>query len=318
MAKNSFINKKALLSILIVFAIIGAGIGLYFLFSPKVDMNAPYNNFYDYKTDESINEVISYNTNIYQYIVTCEDREQDEAFKNSIGERGKIIEQVLKIYNLYSTIDTKMLDNLIFTKNNDGKMLKYQRNMTNSFIDLKKSANDCKNYIDTYLDCYTIDIDNKSNKTVIDLIDNYNNLYYFNFLNSLTNFYVNASVIYQNYLTNTFSTNRYSGFVINMSCLWQQKLVSNLSEKDCNISNIQTSLTNLTNFLSSALNTSKTYFNSQESFDNILNNFTKIDTKICVESLANNTYTAWANSQESEELKSSAHTLLKDFFLVEG
>ena len=45
MAKNSFINKKALLSILIVFAIIGAGIGLYFLFSPKVDMNAPYNNF---------------------------------------------------------------------------------------------------------------------------------------------------------------------------------------------------------------------------------------------------------------------------------
>ena len=79
-----------------------------------------------------------------------------------------------------------------------------------------------------------------------------------------------------------------------MSCLWQQKLVSNLSEKDCNISNIQTSLTNLTNFLSSALNTSKTYFNSQESFDNILNNFTKIDTKICVESLANNTYTAWA------------------------
>ena len=67
MAKNSFINKKALLSILIVFAIIGAGIGLYFLFSPKVDMNAPYNNFYDYKTDESITEVISYNTNIYQY-----------------------------------------------------------------------------------------------------------------------------------------------------------------------------------------------------------------------------------------------------------
>ena len=163
MAKTSFINKKALLSIFIVLAIIAGGIGLYFLLRPKVDLNAPYNNFYDYKTDESINEVISYNTNIYQYIVTCEDREQDETFKNSIGERGKIIEQVLKIYNLYSTIDTKMLDNLIFTKNNDGKMLKYQRNMTNSFIDLKKSANDCKNYIDTYLDCYTIDIDNKSN-----------------------------------------------------------------------------------------------------------------------------------------------------------
>ena len=318
MAKNSFINKKALLSIFIILAIIAGGIGLYFLFKPKVDLNAPYNNFYDYSTDKTIDTAKTFNARIYIYLTKCENREENETFKKSISERKSIIEQTLNIYNFYSTIDTEMLDNLIFTKDNDKKMLNYQRNMTNSFESLKNSANNCKNYIDTYLDDIDTNFENKSNKIIVDLIDNYNNLYYFNFLNNLTDFYVNASIIYQNYLTQTFDTNKYSGYAINSACLWQQKLALKLSSKDCNVTDIKTSQNNLTNFLSPALETSKTYFNSQETFDSILDNFTKVDYDKCIESLANNTFTSWANSQESEELKSGAHTLLNKFFGVEG
>lgn len=316
MAKTSFINKKALLSIFIVLAIIAGGIGLYFLLRPKVDLNAPYNNFYDYKTDESINEVISYNTNINQYIITCEDREQDATFKQTIQNQKNIYTQITFFYNFYSSIDTEMLDNLIFAKNNDGKMLKYQQEMTKSFENLKKSANNCKNYLETYLSYNKLNIENKSNKSVIDLIDNYNNLYYFNFLNSLTNFYFNASVIYQNYLTQTYSVNRYSGYVIKSACLWQQQLTQKLTANDCDYTELQTSMSNLMRFVTFELNTANNYYNSQESYDLVLNIFNTIDINQCVEHLANNTYLDFANSQETEELKNDALLLGRDFFVI--
>lgn len=316
MAKSSFINKKALLILFIIAVLVAGGIGIYFLVKPKVDLDAPFNNFYELMTNNDYKQVQSYNEKIYNYLLTCEDRTTNQTEKDEIGKFKVTYSQIQNAFLVYNNIKDILLDNLIFTKDNDGNMLKIQQNMTNSYKEVLSNVKNCKIYLDNYLIDSKVDINNKSNKIVMDLITNYNNIHYFKYLNSLSNFYNIASQIYQNYLTMTYKVNRLSGYVVNTTCVWQQKLMQKITDVNSNAEQINVSQTKLTNFQNTQMEKSKNYYNNQTNYDNLLDIFYNIKFDKCIDNLANNTYSNFVESQQTENLKNKAKVLGEDFFLV--
>ena len=316
MAKSSFINKKALLILFIIAVLVAGGIGIYFLVKPKVDLDAPFNNFYELMTNDDYKQVQSYNEKIYNYLLTCEDRTTNQTEKDEIGKFKVTYSQIQNAFLVYNNIKDILLDNLIFTKDNDGNMLKIQQNMTNSYKEVLSNVKNCKIYLDNYLIDSKVDINNKSNKIVMDLITNYNNIHYFKYLNSLSNFYNIASQIYQNYLTMTYKVNRLSGYVVNTTCVWQQKLMQKITDVNSNAEQINVSQTKLTNFQNTQMEKSKNYYNNQTNYDNLLDIFYNIKFDKCIDNLANNTYSNFVESQQTENLKNKAKVLGEDFFLV--
>lgn len=312
MTKSSFINKKALLTIFIVIFVIAGGVGLYFLLRPKVDLTAPYNDFYSYSINKDVKTVTAQKNQIDGYLSSCISRESEQEQKNKFQDIKNRYENISSIENVYENIEPELLNNLPFTKDNDGKMLKIQQNMSKCYKNLTKYASDCISFYDTYLTSQTIQ--DKNNYHIIQIIESYNTTYY-KYLNELSNFYNYACQIFARYLTPSYQANRLSSYLYTTIGGWQDGIVTNICGENYNYTQNAKSLQNLSIFITNYIDTTS-YYKLQTSYDELLDNFDGIDVNLCTEKLATNSYVSFISEQQTDELKEKLNTLGKQFFLV--
>ena len=310
MSKSSFINKKALLIIFIVILIVAGGVGLYFLLRPKVDLTAPYNDFYSYSTNKDIQSVNSQKNQIDSYLSSCISRESEQEQKNKFQDIKNRYTNISSMQSIYDSLSPALLKNLPFTKDNDDKMLKTQQNMSKSYKNLSNLANDCISFYNTYLTEQSVL--GKNNYHMIQTIKSYNDIYY-NYTDELSNFYNYACQIFASYLTPSYQANRLSHYSYVTIGGWQDNIVTNICGESYDYNQNVKSLQNLSNFIANYIDTTK-YYETQTSFDELLDNFDGVDVNVCAERLATNSYSGYV-SEQTDELKEKLTTLGKKFFL---
>lgn len=314
MAKASFINKKAFIIMLVVILAIGGGVGLYFLLRPKADLSKPYNNFYSLSTNEKYNEMQKNIDNLQQYIkslqvidfTTSDEKEQFITIQNKFD----IFEDVELVHQ---SLNDVFLNNLPFAKDNDGKMLKTQQNMTKSYEEVLKKLDTAKNYYDTYLT--NEQLEQKNNAQVINLLKNFEN-FYIDYFCELCNFYDYAGQIFSNYLEKNFTVNRFSCLVITSTCTWQKQLANSVKGENFDKETQHSSYERLDNFTSKNFGEFDNYYTSQTEFDNILDCFNFVSFNDSLQAVIENKYTDFTNGLESDEQKVQAKTLKEKFYYL--
>lgn len=311
MSKSSFINKKALLIIFIVVLVIAGGVGLYFLLRPKVDLTAPYNDFYSYSINEDAKTVTAQKNQIDSYLSSCISRESEQEQKNKFQDIKNRYENISMVASVYEKINPYFLNNLPFTKDNDGKMLNIQQYMSKSYKNLTKYASDCISFYNTYLTQNSVQ--DKNNYHMIQIISSYNNTYY-KYIGELSNFYNYACQIFARYLTPSYQANRLSSYLYTTIGGWQDYIVTNICGENYEYDQKAKSLQNLSNFITNYIDTTS-YYKLQTYYDELLDNFDGIDVNLCTEKLATNSYSSFV-SEQTDEVKEKLTTLGKKFFLV--
>lgn len=310
MAKNTFINKKFLIICLFLIFAIAGGVGLYFLLKPKADLKAPYNNTMQLIINEDYNYVTEYNQTIIDYFNNYLDLTNNEYKLNE--QKYESLNNILKIYN---SINNQLIENFIFTKDYDNKMVQTQRSMTESYEKVLENVSICKNYINSYLTLDKIE-SYPTNQHIWQMIYNYNQLY-FNFAKELSNFYFYAGEIFKNYLINTIDVNSLTKQNIQATVNWAKEIVANITGNDANVDQCVLSIENLKVFVTTNNNLkSDAYFFNKNYYDNILKCFNKINLSECINHLANNTFDKFASEQTSQEKIEFATKLGREYFLV--
>lgn len=306
MAKSNFINKKFFVTTICLLAVIALGIGLYFLFRPKVDLKAPYNDFYSLTTSSDYTFVTEKNEVICNYI--------DAKLKDNLDEQTiatfKSLNFVTKVLNDQNTL---LLDNLLFANDHDGKMLKLQQTTRKNFETLTKDITECKQYLETYLDT---DINYTSLEQVAQKVVNYKT-FYVKFMQSLTAFYSNLDEIFENYLYNTIDVNEFTKYNTKTITSWSSALLNNITDnKDLKISDLETSCNNLSHFNETIKNLSiDYYYENFNTFSVRFENFNNVNFNDCIKNLANNTYESYVEKLEGDA-KTSAQVLGESYFMV--
>ncbi len=310
MAKNTFINKKFLIIVLFLIIAVAGGVGLYFLLKPKPDLKAPYNNTYQLTTNDDYNYVLSYNQKILDYFVDYLDLDNEEIANSQ--DKYLILNDMLSVYD---SINNQLLNNLLFTKDYDGKMVDPQRSMSDSYQKVLSNVEICKDYLNTYL---TLDkVENyPTNEHIWQMINNYNSLY-FDFLNELSNFYYYAGEIFENYLINTIEVNDLTKQNITTTVLWAKEIIFKTTSSEANVLNLSISSENLRLFVSRNNGLKRDeYFVNKTYYDNLLKCFKNISLEDCIKNLTDDTYQQFVEGQTSQEKMEFATTLGKMYFLV--
>lgn len=323
MAKSSIINKKVLTIAIFVVIAIAVGVVVYMLTRPKANLNAPYNNSYDLINDTDYLQVQKYHNIVEGYLETCYAEITDEQANTNNIDKTEIkltiskYQTINKVLDTYKTLDTTFLKTMAFACDSDGKMLQVQQNMTASYETLLDKLTNCVAHINSYL------VEHKAkDKAYTQLyreIANYN-IFYFEYLTELSNFYDYASQIFENYLVNTFDVNPISKQNIKTGVVWAKEIIANIvnyNAEFCTIENLTNSSTKLQTFTTSVIVEKSNYYSEQKSnYDTILNSMKNLDIVELVRAVARLNHKVFIEGLETEEQKTNATTLCSGYFGV--
>ena len=315
MSKSSFINKKFVVIVFLLIFAVGIGVGVYFLLKPKADLKAPYNDTYAILNNQDVDVVLNYNNKLNGILI--------QTFINP-GDKAAKLELLLTKYSYFEEIESDylklnafLLDNLMFTKDHDGKMQELQKQMHDSYEDILEKTANCMSYINLYLTDAKIQ-SYQSNDLLWQRIYNYTVLHE-EFMEEFAEFYKHAGQICKNYLAKSTTANPLSVNYINIATAWADGIVENiidLGEQESHIS-ISSSKTILNNFINRNRNlTPEDYFENLEVYNNLFDKLNTLNFEDVISSLANSTYSDYVNSIDDEQQKSNAEYLGKNYFLV--
>ena len=320
MEKTSFISGRALKTLLVIILIIGAGIGAYFIFRPKADLDAPYKVFYEYSTNEKINKRRFYQNFIKTVIKkksldrVFEEKISEEVTKNQITtviERNDSLKTVISCAKKY---DSVMLETFAFVENKDEKLANKQKELEKSYADLVEKTNTCYDHYITYIE--KIDSLDYTPMMTLQKIEGFNTAYC-DYAKSLTNFYLKVSKIFEGYVKDQFIVNNYSKTNFKVVTLWANGLVEKIvANSNGNFTAEKDSIANLKHFydLNSVLES--TYLSNKVELDKVLSNFDKADLQTCVSYLVNINYADQLSRIEDKDIKKAYEELGKNYFYV--
>lgn len=308
MSKSGLFNKKFIIIAISILVIIAIVVGCVFIFRPKVDLSAPYNDTYSLVYDEDYNYVIERDEAVYDTLssltnVSSEDYQSTvQAFRD--------------INTLIQTItdnNTFILENLLFTEDKDGNMLALQQDLSETRDDITDKIEDCKNYIDQYLTDSAIN-QYPDDDATFRYVQNYYT-YYISFATSLTSYYRLLADVVENYLVDTFAINPLTKYNIKSLNYWADSICQYYSTLEVEQSTLSSSIENLVRFENSIILDDKTYIQNTSDYDELLSNFSVLDFNSVIDNLAKNTFDDYIASLEGE-LSTSAETLKNNYFLV--
>ena len=308
MSKSGLFNKKFIIIAISILVIIAIVVGCVFIFKPKVDLSAPYNDTYSLVYDEDYNYVIERDEAVYDTLssltnVSSEDYQSTvQAFRD--------------INTLIQTItdnNTFILENLLFTEDKDGNMLALQQDLSETRDDITDKIEDCKNYIDQYLTDSAIN-QYPDDDATFRYVQNYYT-YYISFATSLTSYYRLLADVVENYLVDTFAINPLTKYNIKSLNYWADSICQYYSTLEVEQSTLSSSIENLVRFENSIILDDKTYIQNTSDYDELLSNFSVLDFNSVIDNLAKNTFDDYIVSLEGE-LSTSAETLKNNYFLV--
>ncbi len=308
MSKSGLFNKKFIIIAISILVIIAIVVGCVFIFKPKVDLSAPYNDTYSLVYDEDYNYVIERDEAVYDTLsdltnVSSEDYQSTvQAFRD--------------INTLIQTItdnNTFILENLLFTEDKDGNMLALQQDLSETRDDITDKIEDCKNYIDQYLTDSAIN-QYPDDDATFRYVQNYYT-YYISFATSLTSYYRLLADVVENYLVDTFAINPLTKYNIKSLNYWADSICQYYSTMEVEQSTLSSSIENLVRFENSIILDDKTYIQNTSDYDELLSNFSVLDFNSVIDNLAKNTFDDYIASLEGE-LSTSAETLKNNYFLV--
>ena len=308
MSKSGLFNKKFIIIAISILVIIAIVVGCVFIFRPKVDLSAPYNDTYSLVYDEDYNYVIERDEAVYDTL---------SSLTNVSSEDYQSTVQAFRDINiLIQTItdnNTFILENLLFTEDKDGNMLALQQDLSETRDDITDKIEDCKNYIDQYLTDSAIN-QYPDDDATFRYVQNYYT-YYISFATSLTSYYRLLSDVVENYLVDTFAINPLTKYNIKSLNYWADSICQYYSTLEVEQSTLSSSIENLVRFENSIILDDKTYIQNTSDYDELLSNFSVLDFNSVIDNLAKNTFDDYIASLEGE-LSTSAETLKNNYFLV--
>lgn len=308
MSKSGLFNKKFIIIAISILVIIAIVVGCVFIFKPKVDLSAPYNDTYSLVYDEDYNYVIERDEAVYDTL---------SSLTNVSSEDYQSTVQAFRDINiLIQTItdnNTFILENLLFTEDKDGNMLALQQDLSEIRDDITDKIEDCKNYIDQYLTDSAIN-QYPDDDATFRYVQNYYT-YYISFATSLTSYYKLLADVVENYLVDTFAINPLTKYNIKSLNYWADSICQYYSTLEVEQSTLSSSIENLVRFENSIILDDKTYIQNTSDYDELLSNFSVLDFNSVIDNLAKNTFDDYIVSLEGE-LSTSAETLKNNYFLV--
>lgn len=308
MSKSGLFNKKFIIIAISILVIIAIVVGCVFIFKPKVDLSAPYNDTYSLVYDEDYNYVIERDEAVYDTL---------SSLTNVSSEDYQSTVQAFRDINiLIQTItdnNTFILENLLFTEDKDGNMLALQQDLSEIRDDITDKIEDCKNYIDQYLTDSAIN-QYPDDDATFRYVQNYYT-YYISFATSLTSYYKLLADVVENYLVDTFAINPLTKYNIKSLNYWADSICQYYSTLEVEQSTLSSSIENLVRFENSIILDDKTYIQNTGDYDELLSNFLVLDFNSVIDNLAKNTFDDYIVSLEGE-LSTSAETLKNNYFLV--
>lgn len=308
MSKSGLFNKKFIIIAISILVIIAIVVGCVFIFKPKVDLSAPYNDTYSLVYDEDYNYVIERDEAVYDTL---------SSLTNVSSEDYQSTVQAFRDINiLIQTItdnNTFILENLLFTEDKDGNMLALQQDLSEIRDDITDKIEDCKNYIDQYLTDSAIN-QYPDDDATFRYVQNYYT-YYISFATSLTSYYKLLADVVENYLVDTFAINPLTKYNIKSLNYWADSICQYYSTLEVEQSTLSSSIENLVRFENSIILDDKTYIQNTSDYDELLSNFSVLDFNSVIDNLAKNAFDDYIVSLEGE-LSTSAETLKNNYFLV--
>lgn len=308
MSKSGLFNKKFIIIAISILVIIAIVVGCVFIFRPKVDLSAPYNDTYSLVYDEDYNYVIERNNSIYDTLsgLTNVSSEDYQSKVQAFGDINTLLQTI-------TGNDTFILENLLFTEDKDGNMLALQQDLSETRDDITDKIEDCKNYIDQYLTDSAIS-QYPDDDATFRYVQNYYT-YYISFATSLTSYYRLLADVVENYLVDTFAINPLTKYNIKSLNYWADSICQYYSTLEVEQSTLSSSIENLVRFENSIILDDKTYIQNTSDYDELLSNFSVLDFNSVIDNLAKNTFDDYIASLEGE-LSTSAETLKNNYFLV--
>ena len=308
MSKSGLFNKKFIIIAISILVIIAIVVGCVFIFKPKVDLSAPYNDTYSLVYDEDYNYVIERDEAVYDTLsdLTNVSSEDYQSTVQAFRDINTIIQTI-------TDNNTFILENLLFTEDKDGNMLTLQQDLSETRDDITDKIEDCKNYIDQYLTDSAIN-QYPDDDATFRYVQNYYT-YYISFATSLTSYYRLLSDVVENYLVDTFAINPLTKYNIKSLNYWADSICQYYSTLEVEQSTLSSSIENLVRFENSIILDDKTYIQNTSDYDELLSNFSVLDFNSVIDNLAKNTFDDYIVSLEGE-LSTSAETLKNNYFLV--
>ena len=308
MSKSGLFNKKFIIIAISILVIIAIVVGCVFIFKPKVDLSAPYNDTYSLVYDEDYNYVIERDEAVYDTLssLTNVSSEDYQSTVQSFRDINILIQTI-------TDNNTFILENLLFTEDKDGNMLALQQDLSETRDDITDKIEDCKNYIDQYLTDSAIN-QYPDDDATFRYVQNYYT-YYISFATSLTSYYKLLADVVENYLVDTFAINPLTKYNIKSLNYWADSICQYYSTLEVEQSTLSSSIENLVRFENSIILDDKTYIQNTSDYDELLSNFSVLDFNSVIDNLAKNTFDDYIVSLEGE-LSTSAETLKNNYFLV--
>ena len=308
MSKSGLFNKKFIIIAISILVIIAIVVGCVFIFRPKVDLSAPYNDTYSLVYDEDYNYVIERDEAVYDTLssLTNVSSEDYQSTVQSFRDINILIQTI-------TDNNTFILENLLFTEDKDGNMLALQQDLSETRDDITDKIEDCKNYIDQYLTDSAIN-QYPDDDATFRYVQNYYT-YYISFATSLTSYYRLLADVVENYLVDTFAINPLTKYNIKSLNYWADSVCQYYSTLEVEQSTLSSSIENLVRFENSIILDDKTYIQNTSDYDELLSNFSVLDFNSVIDNLAKNTFDDYIASLEGE-LSTSAETLKNNYFLV--
>lgn len=308
MSKSGLFNKKFIIIAISILVIIAIVVGCVFIFRPKVDLSAPYNDTYSLVYDEDYNYVIERDEAVYDTLssLTNVSSEDYQSTVQSFRDINTLIQTI-------TDNNTFILENLLFTEDKDGNMLALQQDLSETRDDITDKIEDCKNYIDQYLTDSAIN-QYPDDDATFRYVQNYYT-YYISFATSLTSYYRLLADVVEKYLVDTFAINPLTKYNIKSLNYWADSICQYYSTLEVEQSTLSSSIENLVRFENSIILDDKTYIQNTSDYDELLSNFSVLDFNSVIDNLAKNTFDDYIASLEGE-LSTSAETLKNNYFLV--
>ena len=316
MSKSTFINKKVLLVMVIIIALVGIGVGAYFIFKPKPDLKAPFENTYSLYNNETYADVLEFNQNLIDILNTTDFSTLSDEEKDSIQVSKYKYQIFSDLQNAYNSIEETLTKNLLFIEDKDNLLYKIQQSATKNYENIIESADECKNYINSYLKPQIIET-YQSSEILWQKIDNYNN-FYNQLFTSISLFYSDIGDIFYTYSVDTINANRYTKYNILTTVKWAEQtanLIINYSGEN-NPEDLLNASQSLKNFVNkNIVNPTNEYFQDADYYNYVLDCFNYVDFNDCITALACNNFISYANGLSDDLIKYAA-VLQINYFMV--
>ncbi len=316
MSKSTFINKKVLLTMIIIIALVGIGVGAYFIFKPKPDLKAPFQNTYSLNNNETYSNVLNFNKNLIDILNTTDFSSLNDEEQESIQKSKYVYGIFSNVKSSLNSINDTLLNNLYFIEDKDNTLYKVQQSATKNYEKIIDITTKCQDYINSYLKPEILESYN-SNRILWQKIDNYNNFYNDLFL-TIVSFYSDIGNIFYNYTISTISANKYTKYNILTTVQWAEKTINLLLNNNSEILNSELleSSNKLNNFVNkNIVNPINEYYEDAEYYNYILDCFKFISFNDCITALSKNAFAEYLKTLD-ESLIQYASILKINYFFI--